>query len=240
MFKRLKARIKLALNRSNTFAYISLSVFSSCCFLGSLFCPMDSKWFVSLSAIGCSGIVSVVVAWLLERSNDRRERNRDRIIINKLLYGFDLFSKIEATRALRICATYQDFDINDSYTISDIQSFLDKLDKDNVYFKGFSDSIKRGIGELTEVTLLSFAKNDEGTKLYEAFLALREVIRTLDALEEADGTNEIIKLSVIHCFDFIDDINKIRDKTCVYSISDDEKKLIISFRRARKRNEEVK
>ena len=107
-------------------------------------------------------------------------------------------------------------------------------------FKGFSDSIKRGIGELTEVTLLSFVKNDEGTKLYEAFLALREVIRNLDTLEEADGTNRIIKLSVIHCFDFIDDINKIRDKTCVYSLSNDEKKLIISFRKARKKNEEVK
>ena len=78
---------------------------------------MDSKWFASLSAIGCSGIVSVVVAWLLERSNDRRERNRDRVIINKLLYCFDLFSKIEATRALRTCATYQEFDINYSYTI---------------------------------------------------------------------------------------------------------------------------
>mgnify|MGYP000960133603 CR=1 FL=1 len=59
------------MKKSNNLLYLALLVVSLTAF-GFSFCfSSTEREFTLLSSVGCSGIVSVLVAWLLERSNDR-------------------------------------------------------------------------------------------------------------------------------------------------------------------------
>lgn len=80
--------------------YLALLVVSLTAF-GFSFCfSSTEREFTLLSSVGCSGIVSVLVAWLLERSNDRIQGIKNTEILNCLLNGFDIGVKCEMQRAV--------------------------------------------------------------------------------------------------------------------------------------------
>lgn len=239
--KKLKLRIKLSkwlahkLNNTNALAYVALLILFVAISLFSL--GFEEKVFTVFSSIGCGGIASIVVAGLIEKSNNRIIKNRNRGAINQLLYGFDAYMISECQRALNHCAKHQDFDIEKDYTITEIIAMLEKEKSDAVYFKGFSDTIEQGLNGVTEVTLLNFDQSDFGRHLHDLFLALRTTVQTISKVSDIDNSDEIIKIMVIDCLQFINDINIARDKNVTYHILDSDKEYIESFRAAVKRNQ---
>lgn len=234
---KISMRFNSFVNGTNICAYLALLIFFTGLFVVSLLFDTSEKPFTVLSSIGCGGIASVVVAWLVENSNNRAIRNRNKNIINQLLYGFDTFVIVECQRALGCCAKAQDIDIDKSYTIPEICSMLTKIDEKNVYFRGFTNIIEKGLNGITEVTLLSFDQSDLGSTLYDLFLALRTTLHTISQVSEVDNSEEITKIMVLDCFDFINQINLSRNKNCTYQILDDNKEYIKSFRNAMKKQE---
>lgn len=88
------------MKKSNNLLYLALLVVSLTAF-GFSFCfSSTEREFTLLSSVGCSGIVSVLVAWLLERSNDRIQGIKNTEILNCLLNGFDIGVKCEMQRAV--------------------------------------------------------------------------------------------------------------------------------------------
>lgn len=234
IYKWIKTRIK----ETNVCAYLALLIFFTGLFFCSLIFDTTEKPFTIFSSIGCGGIASVVVAWLVEKSTNRINRNRTKTVINQLLYGFDTYVTVECQRAIRHCSKKQDIDIDKSYSMPEIISMIEKVDNKDVYFRGFPDMIEKGLNGITEVTLLSFDQSKLGSTLYDLFLALRSTIHTMSHISEIDNLDEMMKIMVIDCFDFINQINITRGKNCTYQIPEDSKKYIKSFRKTMKNQEE--
>lgn len=217
---------KKKVKKSNYSTYLILLVFFTALLLLSLFFNTAEKPFTIFSSFGCGGIASVVVAWLVEISNNRISIFRNQTIITQLLFGFDSYVTMECQRAIVHCARTQEMDIDKSYSIPEICTMLDKVCSKDIYFRGFPDVIQKGLNGVTELTILSFDQTEIGSTLYDLFLALRSTLQTMSQISEIDDSEEMIKIMVIDCFDFINQINITRGKKCTYQILDDSKQYI--------------
>ena len=234
MFKKIKEKFLYDLNYTNKYAYIALSVFSIGCILKSLCFSTDNKWFVILSAIGCSGIVSVIVAALIEKSNNRAQKKRDERIIEHLLFSYDLFVKTELQRVLMCCEKNKEIDLNGQYSISEVQTMLKAVDHTNVYYKGFPKMLERSINELSAINFLELQKNDEGLALYSLFGVLQFYSDEMNRLVDEEWASEILKKYVILTLGTFEEINKARNKKMKYSISKETAQYLQSFREKNK------
>lgn len=219
--------------KTNTSTYITLLLIFISIFTLSLIFDTTEKPFTILSSIGCGGLASVIVAWLIERSNTKINQNRNKAIINHLLYRFDIYVISECQKALITCAKRLDIDLDKKYTLLEIQTMLNNLDCNNSFFKTFVDNINKGMGSITEITLLNFDQSDFEGKLYYLFLILRTNCKTIKEMSQSNESNEVIKNLIISTFSHINDINVLRENNYTYHISDVEKEYIIRFRESR-------
>lgn len=216
------------LKETNKFAYFSLLILFLGLSLWSLGFETNEKPFTVLSSLGCGGLASVVVAWLIEKSNNRIIKRRNESIINQLLISFDTYVMIECERALIQCAKHQDIDIDNEYTISEILSMLEEEKCEAVYFEGFATAVEKGLNGVTEVTLLNFDQSDVGSNLYDTFLALRTTLQTIPQIPEKYDSKEMLKIMVIDCYRLINNIYNIRGQHITYSIKEEDKEHIVS------------
>ena len=221
------------MKKSNNVLYVVLFIVSAFCCIASLFFDPTNKAFTMLASIGCSGIVSVLVAWLLERSNERIQRVKEKELLDCLFDGFDLGVHCEMQRALSICSRFDELDINKEYTIDEISEFLKKLPADHVYFKGLPDAIEKFMRSISPSVLLGFSKNETGITLYSLITVLQNYINTLHILEDNEAASNIFQLFGVEIISVLEQINKIRGVDRKYSVSEDSKKFIIAMRAAK-------
>lgn len=215
---------------SNKALYIILLVASFLLIGISLFFDTTNKLFTICSSVGCSGIVSVIVAWLLELSNEKIQSDRNKEIVDCLLDGYDAKIRVEMQRALTNCAVHQDFDLNKCYSVTEIQAMLEKLDCSHVYFKGLPDMVEKSLENVTPATLLSFEQNDNGIKLHTLFVELRSTVSTVKWFVDQDETNELIKILGIQIYSLIQQINDLRKIEMSYAIHEDTKNYLMRIR----------
>lgn len=223
------------MKKSNNILYIVLFIVSALCCGASLLFDPTNKAFTMLASIGCSGIVSVLVAWLLERSNERIQRVKEKEILDCLFDGFDLGVHCEMQRALSICSRLDDLDINKEYTINEISVFLKKLPAEHVYFKGLPDATEKFMRSISPAVLLSFSKNETGIRLYSLITVLQNYINTLHILDDNDVASNMFQMFGIEIINVLEQINKIRGIDQKYSIPEDSKKYIIAVRTAKQK-----
>ena len=225
--------------KNNNTLYIILSIASVACCGASLVFDPSQKAFTMLASIGCSGIVSVLVAWLLERSNERIQNTKDKEILDCLLNGFDIGVKCEMQRALLNCDRVKELDVDKEYTITEICALLKELPADHIYFRGLPDMIEKSMRNISPTTLLSFSKNESGINLHSLFSALQSYINTIHLFVEDDGMPDIFKGFGIEILTTLDQINKLRGISEKYSISEDSKKLILAVRKTKQNRKAV-
>lgn len=221
------------MKKNNNKLYIILSIVSVVCCVASLFFCTEHKAFTMFASIGCSGIVSVLVAWLLERSNERIQSTKDKEILDCLLNGFDVGVKSEMQRALLNCDRVTELDIDKEYTITEISALLKELPANHVYFRGLPDMMEKSMHSLSPTTLLSLSKNENGIKLHSLFSVLQSNINTTHLFIENDGMPDISKGFGIEIITTLDQINKLRGINEKYSIPEDSKKYILAMRKAK-------
>lgn len=238
MFNKIKKKILYDWNYTNRFAYLSLTLLSVCCLLGSLFFTIDSKLFVVLSAIGCSGVVSVIVSALVEKSNNKSEKKRTEKIITHLLFTYDIHVKTELERALICCEKYKEIDLYKEYTISDIRVILDEVDSNDVYFRRFPSMLEQSINGLSAINFLEFQRNDDGIALYSYFGILQSYTNLMNKFIDENMNSEFLKILVLSSLSVFDDINSARNKNVKYSISEDTAKYLLSMRTEKEKAKE--
>ena len=220
------------MKKNNTALYIILTIVSVMCCGASLFFDTTEKAFTMFASVGCSGIVSVLVAWLLERSNERIQYVKDIKILNCILDRFDIGVKCEMQRALINCDRLKELDVEKEYTISEICVLLKELPTDHVYFKGLPVMIEKSMSNISPNMLLNFSRNDNGMMLHSLIIILQNHINLLNLLEENDGMPDMYKMIGIEIITTIEQINKLRKIEEKYSIPDDSKKYILAKRKA--------
>lgn len=220
------------MKKSNSLLYLALLI-ASLTACGFSFCLSSSeRGFTFLSSIGCSGIVSVLVAWLIERANERIQKTHDREIIELLLDGFDVRIAAEMQRALSRCARENNVDMDKSYSVKEIRSMLESVSSADMYFKGFPHMMEKCFNAQLPLALLSFEKGDGGMKLYGLFKALSECMSTIQTLEEQPEAAEIIKFLGLESFKTIDEIYKVRSKEPKYELPNGTKQYLVKYRAA--------
>ena len=222
------------MKKTNLIAYLCLSVFSVGCFLFSLGFPTDNKAFTVFSSLGCSGIVSVIVAWLLECSNNRREKQRDKQIVEHLLDGYDIRVRTELQRALSNCERYTEIDLSKEYTIPEIHDLLENIEPSDVYFKGFPVMLEKVLVNVSAITLLQFQKSDDGLQLHEMFGALQSYLNEMNRFADDNDLNQMLKVFVLLSVDMFNEINKIRGKTYTYALPKETANYLLSVRNYKK------
>ena len=181
------------MKKSNNWLYLLLMA-ASLAACGFSFCFSSSaRGFTLLSSIGCSGIVSVLVAWLIERANERIQKTHDREIVELLLDGFDIRITAEMQRALSRCAREKNIDMDKGYSVREIRSMLESMSGSDTYFKGFPHMMEKCFNAQLPLALLGFEKGDDGMRLYTLFKTLNEYMSTIQTLEEQPESAEIIK-----------------------------------------------
>lgn len=240
MFQKIKSKLLKDLNFTNKFAYISLAIFSVCCLVRSLFFSTDSKWFVILSAIGCSSLVSVIVAVFIEKSNNRVQKKRDEKIREHLLFGYDICVKTELQRALSHCEKNSEIDLDKEYTTVEIRNMLYKLDSNSAYFKGFPLMLEKCLSNISANFLLSFENDDEGLQLHTMIEALQGYLDEMNRFSDENEMLDLLKLFTLLSYDMFNEINTIRKKDYKYTVHEDTKKYIIAMRNAKNKLKEIK
>ena len=221
------------MRKNNNTLYIILTIASVVCCGISLALNPSHKAFTILASIGCSGIVSVLVAWLLERSNERIQNTKDQEILDCLLNGFDIGVKCEMQRALLNCEKESKLDIDKEYSILEICTLLEELPADHVYFQGLPDMIEKSMNSVSPTTLLSFSKNECGIELHSLFSVLQSLINTIHVFIFFYFMTELSKGFGIEIVATLDQINKLRGIDEKYSISIDSKKFMLAMRKAK-------
>ena len=220
------------MNKSNNLLYLALLAVSLMAF-GFSFCfSSANREFTLLASIGCSGIVSVLVTWLIERANERIQKTHDREIVELLLDGFDIRITAEMQRALARCARENNVDMDKSYSVMEIRSMLESVSSADTYFKGFPRMMEKCVNAQLPLALLSFEKGDDGMKLYGLFKALSECMSTIQTLEEQPEAAEIIKFLGLESFKTIDEIYKVRSKEPKYELPNETKQYLVKYRAA--------
>ena len=228
------------MKKSNNWLYLLLMV-ASLAACGVSFCFSSSeRVFTLLSSIGCSGIVSVLVAWLIERANERIQKTHDREIVELLLDGFDIRITAEMQRALSRCARENDVDMDKSYSVMEIRSMFENVSSADTYFKGFPHMMEKCVNAQLPLALLSFEKGEDGMKLYGLFKTLSEYVSTIQTLEEQPETAEIIKFLGLESFKTINEIYEVRAKEPKYKFPEETKQYLLKYKAAvdRKKVEE--
>lgn len=220
------------MKKSNSLLYIALLIASLTAF-GFSFCfsPAE-RGFTLLSSIGCSGIVSVLVAWLIERANERIQKTHDREIVELLLDGFDVRITAEMQRALSRCAHENNVDLDKRYSVMEIRSLLECVSSTDTYFRGFPHIIEKCFNAQLPLALLSFEKGEDGMKLYALFKTLSEYMSTIQTLEEQPEAAEIIKFLGLTSFKTIDEIYKVRSKAPKYELPKETKQYLLKYKSA--------
>ena len=220
------------MKKNNNTLYIILTIASvACCGVSLAFDP-SHKAFTMLASIGCSGIVSVLVAWLLERSNEKIMNAKNEEILSCLLRKFDVMVRIEMQRALVACAKANDIELNKNYSISDICGFVEKLSSDHVYFRGSLDAIQDGLENVPVDMILQFEQGERGIRLHTLFTRLKQNISVIEWIENENIKDDMLMLVTVQSLYILEDIYLTRNIHETYSVPDQSKNYIKSFRAA--------
>lgn len=200
---------------------------------------VGSSIFVDLSCMPLSTVASVLVAWLIERTNERIQKKHNGDVLNLLLREFDSKTTDKMQQALYECARWGNIDLDRNYSIIEIRTMLDKLNSKNTYFKYFTDIVENDVRDQLPTILLNFDKSSDGIKLCSAFKELCNCLSAIQSLEDVPNSDEVIKFIVLQCFHYVEDIYKVRNKKAQYCIPDKAKPHLMYMRTHRRKEVET-
>lgn len=224
------------MRKDNIALYIIILIVSIVICAISLFFNTSSQIFTILASIGCSGIVSIVVSFLLEVSNRKREAYKDKKTIDAFLENFDICIEDIMHKALNSFAKqYRTFDVDGNYTISDICLLLEKLNDDNKFFIYYVDDLNSCVEGLNFDVLLNFP-NAKGHELYSTFNGVKMNLSAIKNYANRVGNDALNAILSEAIFSMIDEIYKIRENNISFSISKNDRDYIMKFREAKFNN----
>lgn len=175
---------------------------------------------------------SALVAWLIERENDKRQAIKDKQVMDALMEKFDSRMKTTLENGLKNCLKLSDKDIKEEYSMSELEDMLLTLPCENVYFKYFHENISSACEGVNIIPTLSFEDCD-GAKMFSYFEALKNNIVATRCFQENEIDEEIIKAMCVTSITLIEGIYQERGMDIKVVLSEKDINYIKSFRKAR-------
>lgn len=216
--------------------YLILLLVSSLFICASCFIDVKSRLFTIIAGLGCSGIASVIVAWLLDIAACKRKEEANEELLNHLFDKFDATVQYELNCILEVCAKLNStINIEKQYCIQEIEELLEKAEGDNpVWGKSFHN-FGVAFASVDSSVLLSSGSTPQHNELYSIVKSAQENYR---AYEIISGKYKPVSRStdsmeyVFLCNDVsnIERIYSLRNKKIVCAVSEESKDYIRALR----------
>ena len=132
------------------------------------FIPVNCIWFTIFTGIGCGGIASVCIAWLIEIENCKKRNLMNQELIDKVFDFFDMSVLNEMSSIIAEChSRNEQIDLEKGYTLSEIADLIDKEDGYLPDWERHFCNIGIGFNTIDSSVLISNDPTSRHAKLYK-------------------------------------------------------------------------
>ncbi|MBQ7669097.1 MAG: hypothetical protein IJS45_00040 [Clostridia bacterium] len=225
--------------KPNIVLYLLLLIVAISILLLAILIPIDSKWFAIISGVGCSGIASIIVAWLIDIINCNQKNSLNVSFIDKLFFDHDRIVELELAQIIEgVAKKNKSINLNKVYTLLEIESLLEAESDINDY--SYYDIRYCNLGEackqLDESIILSNGYTDLQIDIFtliqsckQNYKAFQEIVRNLPNGKEI---NTIAKSLLFTHLSFLEKIYEIRGNSIEIGLSQDAIRFVIAYRKA--------
>lgn len=229
--------MKQRLYKPNQRLYCLLLAGSLAFLIFSVLLPFSSKWFTVLSGIGCGGIASAAVAWMIDVANCKHKEAINKDFLQQLFFDYDALVKHELSITLKWCAERNaGIDINKKYDIHEIQAIISKADENSSFWVSRYESLGAAHSSVNNSLLLVGDLTKDHTSLFSLMTTCESNFSSFKySAKHADENDNINRLAYIMFkthLSFLDDIYIIRSEHVEVKLSDEDKRYVQKFREA--------
>ena len=229
--------MKQRLYKPNQRLYCLLLAGSLAFLVFSVLLPYSSKWFTVLSGIGCGGIASVAVAWMIDIANCKHKEAINEDFLQQLFFDYDALIKHELSITLKWCAERNaGIDIDKKYDIQEIQEIIDKADENSPFWASRYENLGAAHSSVNNSLLLVGDLTKDHTSLFSLMTTCERNFSSFKySVKYADENDNINRLAYIMFkthLSFLDDIYRIRSTHVEVNLSDEDKRYVQKFREA--------
>ena len=216
--------------------YILLLTGSAIFIAASFLIAENNRWFTIIIGLGCSGIASVIVAWLLDQADCVHKETSNNYILDNLFGHFDSTVQYELNCLLEICAKQNsEIDVDKEYTIQELYNFVTNANGNLPVWDKPYHNFGVAFYSIDASLLLSYDPIPQHIQLYNNILSSQG---NHNQYQYISGNYEVEKgqhgslAYLLMCGDIysIDSVFSLRNKKVICTISDDSKEQIRALR----------
>ncbi len=233
--QKLRAKEKKKNYKPFTRLYLCLFLLSIAFIAISFFIQEANRWFTIVAGFGCSGIASVIVAWLIERANCYNKEKTNTGMLDNFFERFDLEVKLALSILLEGYAKRkEDIDIDRNYTLHELHDLINNADKDLGIWSWYYKKTGEAFSEIDASPLL-FDPTPQHNLLHSYIrMAAENYSAYKDMEEKLDKKSMGFFAHVFLCGDLncIESIYTLRNKEILVSVREESKEFIRSYRKS--------
>lgn len=217
--------------------YLLLLAGSAVFITASFLIPTNDRWFTIIAGLGCSGIASVIVAWLIDHVDCKHKEKANEELLEHLFERFDLLVQYEMNRLLEVCAKRDpDIDLDKQYTIQELTDIVKRADDKLVVWDKAYEEFGNAFSSV-DAYVLTYDPTKQHNSIYSylrMILANHESYKTMKERMDETSLRPLLHIFVSNDLHSIEKILEFRNKTVICEIKEDSKEYIRTFRRATK------
>lgn len=228
---------------SNKTLYIPLLLIAIVMTLSFLLIDYSSKCFTITSGIGCGGIASVIVAWLIDVANCRQQNKQNDDFLEHVFDNFDMYVKNELQTIISYCAKYDnDINLEKKYSIEQILEMINNANGMSPFWDICYNNLGVAYESVNTVSLLAFDPTPQHTMLYSLINMCASNSRKMKSIMSCykiEDNSESTFPYIMICSDMklIENIYSIRSMKVELELNQQSKEFIREFRNAKKRGD---
>lgn len=133
----------------------------------TVFISDNSRWFAVLTGLGCGGVSSILVAWLLDVANCKHKNIIINDVFSKLFQKFDVDTAYVLNAILSSYAhKNEDFDLEKKYSVPQIVELVESGDEKLPEWQRYFKIMRTAFSSVNASAFLSYEPAETHTKLY--------------------------------------------------------------------------
>lgn len=229
--------------KPETWLYLLLLFISIGIIAISFFIPQEDRWFTIVAGFGCSGIASVVVAWLIEKEACKYKEKANNEMLDHLFDMLDAGIMQELKLMLESYAKRDEHvDIDRTYSVKELSEMISKADESIEIW----DWHYRKIGDAFSAVDASSLLNDpipQHNELYSTIHMAKVNYKAYQDMKKKLEKDSMIFMShffVCSVIDNIDDFFSLRNRQIEIVVRNEMKDFIRSYRKTVKKTSQKK
>lgn len=195
---------------------------------GSFIVPASTRLFSLLIGIGCGGLASVVVAWLIDLSNCRQQEHLQQRILDQVFLMFDGIIPSQLQEILVDCAERDSgIDLEKQYTPEEVREILDDANWKDLCWGARYRAVHMAFEKVDRQTLLSNGAAPGIGMINFMLVQEKDQYDSFQEMNQRLGKDDsMVYDRLLQAIWLVNCIFSIRGKSIVIELTSEEKELI--------------